>query len=467
MPAKGCLAGQVASGGRDLLRIALGERVENSPSNDAANSETERYGDFVLFLLGALRLDVEQSDGERFLLRLKEPERGAFGGAEAVRFCLAASPDCSDAGESAAPGSTFMQWVAGRIDQAGGILHAAPVGQPVSVHELTGALFSAYEVAGGAVRLVGCTLHDQPFVRLTLLVTGGQPGNGPQVVHRFFTTQGEPVIDELRRDLHLDRVGPFSGHPPKTSPGEIGDWIAAARKTLERDSAAVGEVQAATIVWCKHAAGKLSFEIGENSVETTFRGLAQLIADGKIEPPAYECPQTGVGSHRLAATDDGRITAAEAIGVCSQSGKRVFATELETCAATQAVALSEYLVECPVSGSRVLRSALVECPTCGQLVSPAVMDAASCSACRSLTAVSKDDPRMARVLGEYPRLDAWGKWRIAETSSVYILRAGTLLRKLLAVVDKQSLEVLRLATAGRFSRTWIEAAPRQRSEMLR
>ena len=73
---------------------------------------------------------------------------------------------------------------------------------------------------------------------------------------------------------------------------------------------------------------------------------------------------------------------------------------------------------------------------------------------------------MARLLGEYPALDHWGRWKIFETSRVYILTAVRLVSRLLLVVEKQTLQPQRVATAGRFSSVWTNASDLQREELL-
>jgi hypothetical protein len=73
---------------------------------------------------------------------------------------------------------------------------------------------------------------------------------------------------------------------------------------------------------------------------------------------------------------------------------------------------------------------------------------------------------MARILGEYPKLDRWKFWRLAESQSVYVMIAASLVKQMLLVVDKQTLEVLRAASGGRFSRRWTDADEPQRSEWL-
>jgi hypothetical protein len=74
---------------------------------------------------------------------------------------------------------------------------------------------------------------------------------------------------------------------------------------------------------------------------------------------------------------------------------------------------------------------------------------------------------MARVLGEYPQLDRWRRWLMSETADVYILNATGLAKRLLLVVDKESLEVRRAARRGRFASNWIELTDSESADLLR
>jgi hypothetical protein len=80
--------------------------------------------------------------------------------------------------------------------------------------------------------------------------------------------------------------------------------------------------------------------------------------------------------------------------------------------------------------------------------------------------VTPDDPRLARILGEYPKLDRWPHWQLAETASVYVLTARSLLRRLLLVLDKESLQATRVAEGFRLARQWPEIPPAQWDEFL-
>jgi hypothetical protein len=90
-----------------------------------------------------------------------------------------------------------------------------------------------------------------------------------------------------------------------------------------------------------------------------------------------------------------------------------------------------------------------------------------CTACRSLARVNKDDPRLVWIFGEHPGLDRWNHWQLAETADVYIATASRLLKRLLAVVEKETLAPRRLATCGRFSSDWIDVMDSEFTEILK
>ncbi len=222
----------------------------------------------------------------------------------------------------------------------------------------------------------------------------------------------------------------------------------------------------ATVIWCKLAVGKLLFELGDSSAEKPFGLWAQQLADGVAKPPPFRCPATGRESYHVVATDDGRITVAESIASCECSGRRVLDSDLEICAVTGRRVLGEYLQTCAVTGERVLADKMVTCGQCCQEVSPRAVSGGRCRACRSLQGVARDDPRLARILGEYPKLDRWSRWRLAETVDVYVLTATSLFRRLLLVLNKESLEATHVAEGFRLAGDWSEVPPSQWDEFL-
>jgi hypothetical protein len=69
-------------------------------------------------------------------------------------------------------------------------------------------------------------------------------------------------------------------------------------------------------------------------------------------------------------------------------------------------------------------------------------------------------------LDRYPKLRQWSRWRLGETAAVHILRGSSFLRRLLIVVDRESLDTLRLAEGTVLSRRWSVIAPERWNEYL-
>jgi hypothetical protein len=362
--------------------------------------------------------------------------------------------------------SPFLGWLLEQLRTTAWPVHAVAARQPSSVHELTDHLFGHYRIDGGRIHLSGCSFEDRPFLRLSYLNTGGISEH-PQVVHCFGTSNGELLDDDLRRQLELDELIPLKDRKPHLDEEVLRRWTEITRRMHEHrvDGTRAAPV-AATLVWCKRAEGKLTFSIGQKSVEHAFSDWARLIVDRRVLPPPYKCPITGQTSYHLAATDDGRITVAHAIATCAESGQRVLETELESCEETGRRVLARCLHICPVTGRKVLTSQFKPCSVCRQSVSPAALAANRCSACRDIAAMPKADPRLARILDAYPKLDRWRSWKMSETEAAYVLLGTATWKRLLVVLDKNTLDVLHLALGSRFSSNWTPATSVQQADWL-
>ncbi len=212
---------------------------------------------------------------------------------------------------------------------------------------------------------------------------------------------------------------------------------------------AQADLVATTLIWCKRAHGKLRFSFGQQTADLPFEGWARTLA-----APPFACPHTGTTSMRPAVTDDERITVAEEIEACTQSGRRMLRRELVTCSVTGKRVLPEYATICPVTEEPVRTTELIQCCECRQFMSPRGLVGDRCLACRKREGVKPADTRLARVFSEYPPLDRWRNWSLAETRSVYNLTAAGVVKRLLLVIDKQTLSVLHLATGTRFRSAW-------------
>ncbi|MEO8497981.1 MAG: hypothetical protein ABI614_23180, partial [Planctomycetota bacterium] len=412
-----------------------------SSSPPVATSEPDaELRDFTLWLLAALGCPYECIDGAIVAETVPASLHAKFGGTAPLRLTLSVA-DPSDTAYPVTLDSPIVRALVDEVKAKQIIGRAAPAHQPESVRDLSQRLFDEYSVDGGSVHLGGCLLEDRAILRVTYVDRSGASGTKMQLRHHFVSLIGEPIDASLVDSLGLKQLVPLT-RSIRVSDDQRDRWRQVGESAIEcLEQADKCKFLLTTAVWCKYAEGKLAFVIGDATTSIPFSGWAQRFVDGSERPPVLTCPSYPQGSRHLAATDDGNIVPFEAIGVCSESGKRVLAADLETCRATGAKALPEFFVICPASGVRTLRSALVTCETCQQSVSPTARDAKQCTACRSLAKVSKDDPRMARLLGEYPELDHWPRWKLAETAAAYVLVANSLVKRLLIVVDKNDLEV--------------------------
>ena len=343
------------------------------------------------------------------------------------------------------------------------ILHVAPANQPTSVAEIAEILFPAYTVDDGRVSLAGCALEDRLVLELTYEHAGQTleiylNSDGKEVDVR----PGHPVVG-VGQDREMEFVS-LPGPPERLSADMERLMAAGKRFAEERLPAGVSspDLVGCRAVWCKYVEGKLRFTIAAASLELPFSGWTQTLC-----PPPVICPHTGASTFHLAATDDGRIAAAERIETCAETGRRLVSTELVRCAVTGRRVSPELTEACPISGRRLLRRELVQCVSCRQRVSPQVVERNQCQACRRLKAVAKADPRMARLLHEHPSLDRWRDWRMSETSRVYVLVATGWLKRLLVVLDKETLELRHMATGGRLLSRWTEVEPAQFAYVLK
>jgi len=336
------------------------------------------------------------------------------------------------------------------------VIHLAPTHQPTSVHETADRLLPSYTVDGGTVHLAGCRLDDRLFVR-------ARSGRSGRTVEFHLDEQGEP-LDPAR----VERLGMYAtetlAHPPEPAHASIERLRERAAERLAQHFPPEHPPEQIDVaaIWCKWASGKVRFTIGALSADVPFAGWART-----LEPPPYVCPATGVKTFHVGATDDGRIVAAERIGVCDQTGRRTVVDELVTCSATGRRVLAELADVCPVTGKPVLKNEMIPCATCAQRVAPAAVAGGECAACRGLAPVVRTDPRLSLILDRHPVLESWRHWRMAETARVFVLTARGWLRRVLVVVDKESLDLKRGARGHRLLAGWQPVAPDQYDCVLR
>lgn len=451
----------------------------------SACSVQEPVARFALWLVEDLNLPHERNDGV-CRVTIPEDQTDQLDGRHSVAFCVdhlppaeghpeagTRQPDFPGAGSRPCDRLTvddsFFQWLARRVrtlhEQSAGALDSRPCHDPRGVYELTERLFSRYRVDGGSVHLSGCTLEDRPFLRLTYPARD----DAAEVRHLYFTPDGTPVDADSRESLGLADL--CHAAPPQHHPADsqVELLVAAGRRVIESHVRVTEALQigasdqplAATIVWVKRAAGKLQFTMAEESADVAFDGWART-----LEPPPYVCPHTGTRSYHLAATDDGRIAAAEAIEPCAQSGRRVLSMELVTCSVTGKRVLPQFTRTCPVTGKPALAEEFDECSQCHQRVSRAALSGGVCEGCRSLAPAHRDDPRVVWFLGEFERLGQWGRWKLSETASHFIVMGSRLFGRILIVFDKETLAPQYAATRGRFRTAWLPLDPTEQQDLF-
>lgn len=352
--------------------------------------------------------------------------------------------------------------IANRSAAPSGVRHLAPARQPTTVREIAERLFPAYTIDGGSVHLAGCILEDRLFVRIATQHRG-------ESVEFYLDGDGKAADPATVEVLGMDNTVelPQPPEPSDLAQAAIDPLVAEGRRMLAQQfppGNAPERVDTAA-VWCKHVEGKLRFTTsvgGGGSADLLFSGWARTLV-----PPPFVCPHSDAKTFHLATTDDGRIVAAEEIVACAETGRRVLADDLVVCHATGRRVLAELTAVCPVTAKPVLRTTLVACDMCGQRVAPTALRGKRCLACGNLRPLGKSDPRLARLLAEYPLMDRWRKWRIGETTDVYILTAIGWFRKLLVVADKDSLAIKRLGSAGRLFSRWEIAEPDQYDAIIR
>ncbi len=439
-----------------------------SPSTTSApvvpeSNHRETVIDFVRWALAQLELiGCEEHDVLR--LQLPEADQASFAGQTELKLPLQADAQ-NESCETIGLDSRFGRWLLAKLQAVGPVVSIRPTQQPTAVNDITQKLFAAYQVDGGRAHLGGCQLDDYAFLRLSF-VAADDKGHG-EMRHTFVAHDGSSVSDQLARDLGLLDVKPILQAPPRIDDDALQLLItagrrAAAQTTTSRDPNAT-TVQPALIslVWVKHASGQLHFTIGDTTVSLPFSGWAK-----QLQAQPYTSPQSGASNFHLAATDDGRIDAYDQIASCQQSGQRVLKQELVTCGVTGKHVLEKFTETCPVSGKPCLTEQFATCSTCQQRVSHLAINGGACTACRQLTKIKKDDPRLVWILGEHAGLDRWNHWQLAETQNVYIAKASRWTKRLLVVVDKETLAVHHLATTGKFGSVWVPVAEAARADLL-
>ena len=413
-----------------------------------------------MLLIDQLDLQIASDERGVFTLDIPEEQQESLGRGPQIEFTFdRARIDRGDSSiELVTPDGQLLNWLLAQLDELDRPLYAVPHGQTTQVHELSDRLFAAYQIDDGQTQLAGCAMEDRLFARLTFRRHAASQNTSDRLIEAFVDADGNPVDAATIAALGLDNVDGLAKPPELIAAERLSQFAESGKRQVDDTS----ELIATTLVWCKYCRGKLRFTIGDATAELPFEGWAETLT-----APPFVCSETGKESFHVVATNDDRVTVAEAVETCAASGANVLGDMLEVCTVSGKRALPEHLIDCPVTHSRLMRTELTICPACSQTVSPRCIANDQCQACWPMPAVSKDDPRMARILDEHPGLDRWRNWHLRETDGWYLLEARGLVRRLLVAIAIETLEPLHLASGNRFGRSWTPIERARYEEFLR
>jgi hypothetical protein len=424
----------------------LSETVPSQPSFEPPFEPSTSWQNFIWQLCTALEIDAEELAPGSWRLVLNEQLAVRWEVSDLVgEFRGIGQGNEATSAQSLDADGELVQRMLTALEDERRVLHLCPVEQPSRVTEVSEAILSAYEVENGRKHLAGCTIDDRPLLRLTFF-------DNSELTCLHFLPDSKPVDGHLVAGLHLDDVVP---HECQREWGTIDDvafrWIESAKREAGRAG-----FLSASMVWCKYAIGKVTISVDGQSVEVPFAGWTSLLGSRSLRPPPYKCPETGIESYQLSVDDEGHLTATEAISVCFDTGRRLLLSHMKTCPDTQLTAQHDFFEICAATAEQVHHSAIALCSICQQGVRISQLYHQTCPTCRNLKVLRKVDPTIARILGEYPRLDRWKKWRFAEGKTLCVLVGSNLFHRILLVMDRENLDILRTAKSTRFSRTWTD-----------
>lgn len=429
--------------------------LDTPPASDAnlsdAPAHRESLASFIEFAASALHLAHTAGDG---LVELAFDNQQHAKWPKPYRVKVAIGAGASENGAKRLLGAQEgLDWLWNLASREPGAFVGRPAAQPEAVHEFSQRLFEAYHVEGGQTHLAGCRMVEVPFVRLTTLAVD----DPTEVEHRYYTTDGQPTSDAQLQELGLLDVRQFESQPSHLSQTQV-------EALVQQAGQISSDWKAVTLVVAKRAEGAIQFDIGEQCARVTFSDWTQTLA-----APPFHCAASGLDTHHLAAIDDGRIVAAEAIGICEESAARVLSDEMVTCEATGRRVDPRLIEKCPVTDAQVLRSEMVTCVACQQLVSHQALQKGVCKACRELPAVKSTDTWVTGLLEQYPALKAYRKYRVGKVGGfVHVMAIGFWRRVLIVVPDQSAATVAPSSVAVRegLAGAWRVAPPNEWSKLL-
>ncbi len=408
------------------------------PTNSDAAVHRESLAAFLEFAAGSIGV-ASRIDRGVIGLEFEHREHLAWPKPYQVTVAVAA-PSIAELPRRVLSPTDGSHWLWNLVSLERGAIVGHPVAQPEVVHEFSSRLFDAYQVDEGQTQLAGCHLTEVPFLRVTQLAED----NAAEVEHRFFDAAGQRVPESTIAKLKLDRVATLDPHATSLGRPQIESLLAEAPPMGER-------FVATTVVLAKRAEGAVQFGIREQCARVTFDDWTTTLT-----APPFHCAATGIDTFHLAAIDDGRIVAAEAIALCEHSAARVLGRERVKCAVTGKLVDPRLAAVCPTSGAQLLEGELVACHACQQRVSPAVLAGGVCRACRGLPVVRASDTWVAGLVEQFPALAEYRKFQAGTSGGLRRVMAVGLWRRLLIVTPEDANEPTLVAMRQGMAGGWEE-----------
>ncbi|QDV66947.1 hypothetical protein Poly24_06360 [Rosistilla carotiformis] len=325
---------------------------------------------------------------------------------------------------------------------AGGAIEAQAAGESSHVAGIATVVLKPYQIRQGRVQLAGCTLEPRPFLRISTLAT--------EIEHHWFDRDGNVVAAELAARLELDRLVAVAPRLKASDRSTVTAWIDAAMGSLtNRQTIGVA------VAWSPWVAGKvrIQFDQGEQT-SLAFEGWGIEWERGGLHPPLFRCPITGIESYNIVCTDEGTITAREALGHCELSGKEALQAELERCAVTGKTVLPDLLTTCPITHERFLADLAKKCEWCQRLVSPLAIDQQRCQQCSEATATDALETVVCEFTAAHPEFKKLARWKGWASDELALLVGRRWLSETLVLVSRPGMQILRTGSRTRFSKTW-------------
>ncbi len=322
-----------------------------------------------------------------------------------------------------------------------GFRHLAPRHQPQSVHEISDSLYAPFRDSELSVHLSGCNIDPIPFVK-------AESGE-------YRLLNGETMSPEFAESLGLDQLDELPEPPVEWQAEETREKILEQLDALKLEialaSAADGQQW---IVWCNHVHGRLTAETEEAMVDIPFSLWGVRLVSGTELCPPYHCPFADVDTWNLAADDEGTISDANSMEICSETGKRLLRQKMETCHASGKLVDRSILMQCPVSGRFLLSQLAGQCVECHQTVEPSTLGRGRCDRCRNLQKVNRDHGFLQELFGHFDGLQRARKFKMAEQPDSWLVQAAIDGQTWRMVIGKQTLSVLTVARLNGWLRGW-------------